>query len=201
MKWYWGVLKNYTNAKGRAGRKEYWWYQLFNILITFLLVVFEGILLGINPSFGGETFLRLSRSFEYGVFATIYLYAVLVPTVCVTIRRFHDIGKSGRWCFLFIVPFASLFCGYLMTKPGSQNINEYGAPPSVPTYKAQFQRQETDVGVFVVDQSTGEIVSERYFEPSRKAPTKISFCRNCGHKLDEESNFCSNCGTRVLREW
>lgn len=201
MKWYWLVLKNYANAKGRASRKEYWWYQVFNILIMFLLMVAEGILLAINPYFGGAMFLRFSRAFEYGVFATIYLYAVLLPTTCVTIRRFHDVGKSGRWCFLFIVPIASLYCFYLMLKPSSQEINEYGAPPGIPTYTPQYQTQETDAGVFVVDQSTGEIVSERYFDQRAKEPTKISFCRNCGHKLDEESNFCSNCGTRVLREW
>ena len=203
MKWYWKAVRNYANHNGRANRKEFWWFHIINLIITFLLIVAEGVLLIVNPSFGGKAFEIFSSTLNYGVFGTIYFFAVLPAYICVTIRRFHDIGKSGKWYWLFTIPIVSLYCLYLLAKPSVPEINEYGQPPnSVPLKDRypRYQRTENDAGVFIVDQSTGEVVSERYFDKP-KTQIKTSFCRSCGHKLDEESNFCSNCGTRVLREW
>ena len=42
MQWYLDVLKKYAVFEGRAQRKEYWFFILFNILFTFLLTIVDG---------------------------------------------------------------------------------------------------------------------------------------------------------------
>ena len=37
MNWYLEALKNYADFSGRARRKEYWLFTLFNILINIVL--------------------------------------------------------------------------------------------------------------------------------------------------------------------
>lgn len=128
MKWYWKAIKNYANANGRATRKEFWWFHAINLLIVYLLLLFEMVLLEANPSFGGQWFARFSNDLSRGVFGTIFTLITLPPYICVTIRRFHDIGKSGNWYWLFTLPIVSLYCLYLLAKPTVSEVNKYGLP-------------------------------------------------------------------------
>lgn len=50
MKWYWNGLKNYVNFEGRARRKEYWMFHLFNGIICFILLLLSLILVGLLTS-------------------------------------------------------------------------------------------------------------------------------------------------------
>lgn len=128
MKWYWSAIKNYTNAKGRATRKEFWWFYAVNLLILCLLGFLEGMVREFNPSFGGEWFAYFSGGLNRGVFGTLYSLITLPAYICVTVRRFHDIGKSGRWYFLYMLPVVSLYCLYLLAKPTEPKVNPYGDP-------------------------------------------------------------------------
>ena len=87
MKWYLKVLKNYAVFEGRARRKEYWNFILVHILIILFL---EWLLLA-----------RISA-----VPYVIYFLATFIPTIGVTIRRLHDVNKSG-W-FMWIPLYLSL---------------------------------------------------------------------------------------------
>lgn len=71
---YIGCFKKYATFKGRANRAEYWWFYLFNILAS--------ILFGILPFAG-----------------TGYYLISLVPGMAVSVRRLHDINRSGWWYF------------------------------------------------------------------------------------------------------
>ena len=82
MNWYFQVLKKYAVFSGRARRKEYWYFVLFNGIISFVLSFIEG-LAGIAAGGG------------YSVLAGIYSLAVLLPSIGVSIRRLHDTGRSG----------------------------------------------------------------------------------------------------------
>ena len=87
MHWYLKVLKNYVGFQGRARRKEYWMFVLFNSLILVMLSIVES-------------------SMDLGdVLTNIYSLAVLLPFLAVAVRRLHDRGRSG-WSLL--VPFISL---------------------------------------------------------------------------------------------
>ena len=90
MHYYTDVLKKYTVFKGRATRKEYWMFFLFNVLIVILLSIIGSIIL---KATGSKTMGKL--------LSQIYSLAVLIPSIAVTIRRFHDIGKTGWWVLYF----------------------------------------------------------------------------------------------------
>ena len=93
------VFKKYATFKGRASRSEYWWYSLFASLIALLGAVIANTLYG-DPS-------------ELTLFDIVSLL-LLLPGLAVSIRRLHDVNKSGWWLLypwlgLILVPIASLF--------------------------------------------------------------------------------------------
>ena len=109
MNYYLDVLKKYAVFKGRARRKEYWMFVLFNIIIGFALGFIEG-LLGIS---------RHGSS----VLANIYSLAILLPGIAVSIRRMHDVGKSG---WFVLIPIYNLV---LACTAGDAGENQYGPDP------------------------------------------------------------------------
>lgn len=104
MKYYLEVLKKYTQFNGRARRKEYWYFFLFNMIFSISLAVIEGA--------AGIPFL-----------SNIYSLAVLVPSIAVGVRRMHDVGKSG-WYILIPIYNIVLAC-----TEGDRGDNEYGPDP------------------------------------------------------------------------
>jgi len=98
MKWYLKAIKNYAGFTGRARRKEFWLFCLF----SYMVLVIYGFLKAILhlPEYEIETFLGM-----------VYLLAILVPGLAVTIRRLHDTGKSGYWiCIGLILSLERSFC-------------------------------------------------------------------------------------------
>ncbi len=85
MNWYIEVLKKYAVFKGRARRKEFWFFVLFNMIISLVLLAID-LLIG-----------TYSTKFEIGILNGIYLLAVLIPGIAVTVRRLHDVGRTGWW--------------------------------------------------------------------------------------------------------
>jgi len=111
VNWYLGVLKKYAEFSGRARRKEFWMFALFNIIIAVVLGIVDGFI-GM-PILGG-----------------LYSLAVLLPGIAVGARRLHDIGKSGWWLLIGFVPligFIVLIIFFVMdSNPGD---NQYGPNP------------------------------------------------------------------------
>jgi uncharacterized membrane protein YhaH (DUF805 family) len=104
MNYYIKVLKNYVNFNGRARRSEYWYFVLFNFLITMAL--------------GGVSYVINSM-----LLYNIYSVAVLLPSIAVGVRRMHDVGKSG---WFLLIPLYNL---YLACSEGDKGENEYGYDP------------------------------------------------------------------------
>lgn len=109
MKYYLSVLQNYVNFEGRARRKEYWMFFLFNMIFSYSLTFLDLLVL------------------ETGFINLIYSLAVLLPSIAVGVRRMHDVGKSG-WYIL--IPIYNLI---LAVTEGQHGANEYGADPKKPT--------------------------------------------------------------------
>lgn len=112
MNWYLDVLKKYAVFNGRARRKEYWMFFLFNIIIMVVLGIVEGIV-------GGP-----------GVLAGIYGLAVLLPGIAVSIRRLHDTDRSGWWLLIGLVPLIGAIVLLVFFVQDSQAAeNQYGPNP------------------------------------------------------------------------
>ena len=109
MKWYIKCLKQYADFNGRARRKEYWWFMLINTIITMILVICWMIpmfKMAFNAESGSEydewDVVRTMFTNPFIYIYLVYYLAMLIPSIAVTVRRLHDIGKSGFWVFLSI---------------------------------------------------------------------------------------------------
>jgi uncharacterized membrane protein YhaH (DUF805 family) len=117
MSWYIKVLKNYAVFSGRARRKEYWMFVLFNFIFYVALTIID-VITGMYSDIG------------LGVLSGIYSLALFIPALAVAVRRLHDTNRSGWWLFIALVPFvgAIILLVFLATdsQPGE---NQYGPNP------------------------------------------------------------------------
>ena len=109
--WFKKVIKNTFNYKGRARRKEYWYYILIASIIILIGFTLDGIL---------DTPDTLS-----GLAGFILFF----PSLAVTIRRLHDIGKSGWWYLISAIPLiGSLILLFWNCQETSPETNQWGVP-------------------------------------------------------------------------
>ena len=118
MNWYLQVLKKYTVFSGRARRKEYWFFVLFNIIFSIAFGIIDGVTGTFDPATG------------MGMLGALYALAVLIPSLAVTVRRLHDTGRSGWWFFIILVPLLGviIFLVFMFLDSKSED-NQYGANP------------------------------------------------------------------------
>ncbi|PBQ33821.1 hypothetical protein CNR22_19215 [Sphingobacteriaceae bacterium] len=121
MNWYLKVLKQYADFKGRARRKEYWMFFLFNFIIWMVMVAVSMIL----AITGG-----MAAAPVLSILLAIYYLGIIVPGLAVTVRRLHDQNKSGTWFFLAFFPLiGGIWLLVLMCTEGTSGPNQYGADP------------------------------------------------------------------------
>lgn len=113
------VFHKYVDFNGRASRTEYWWFALFEIIVYAALNVLGAI-------FGSDTMPGWVYFLE-GAFSL----AVLLPTIAVSVRRMHDIGKGGGWIFISLVPVIGQIWFFILTVlPGEPQANRFGPVPA-----------------------------------------------------------------------
>ena len=118
MEWYIKVLKQYTDFYGRARRREYWMFVLFNVLISLALGIIDNVI---------GTY---SAEMHTGLFEGIYSLAVLVPSLAVTVRRLHDTNRSGWWLLISLIPFLGwALLLVFMILDGTPGENRFGPDP------------------------------------------------------------------------
>jgi uncharacterized membrane protein YhaH (DUF805 family) len=111
MSWYIAVLKKYAVFSGRARRKEYWMFFLFNIIFSAVLSIID-VAIGIY------------------VLSSIYSLAVLVPSLAVSVRRLHDTNRTGWWILIGLIPFVGTIILIVFLATDSQpGENQYGPNP------------------------------------------------------------------------
>jgi uncharacterized membrane protein YhaH (DUF805 family) len=114
MNYYLSVLENYTQFSGRARRKEYWMFIFVNTIIF--------VVLGILGYFVSGQIMAIIDA--------VYGLLMLIPSLAVIVRRLHDIGKSGWWILIALVPFIGaivlLIFAVMDSQPGQ---NQYGSNP------------------------------------------------------------------------
>ena len=84
-------FQRYFDFSGRSTRAEYWWWVLFTFLAAIVLTIVDNIL-GTNSEDGGG-----------GLITGLWGLATFIPGLAVTIRRLHDINKSGWWILLALI--------------------------------------------------------------------------------------------------
>lgn len=104
-------LKNYANFKGRARRKEYWFFVLSQFIVIIIATILDSILFG-NPA----------------LFYTVVALGLFIPSLAVAVRRMHDIGKSGWLLLISIIPLIGLIVIFWLATETKQEINQWGQP-------------------------------------------------------------------------
>jgi uncharacterized membrane protein YhaH (DUF805 family) len=102
--WYSKAMKQYADFSGRARRKEYWMFFLFNVIFSFVAIL--------------------------AIITWLYYLAVLIPGLAVTVRRLHDVGKSGWWMLILLIPFVGAICLLVFLCTDSETgTNRWGKNP------------------------------------------------------------------------
>lgn len=119
------VLSKYAQFNGRACRSEYWYWILAMVLVSVVLAMIEGAVLA--PALGFEPFSPdLGQPLQL-----LMVLVIFVPLLSVSVRRLHDVGRSGWWLFIQVVPIiGGLVLLWWYIQAGDEAANEFGAPYS-----------------------------------------------------------------------
>ena len=106
------AFTRFIDFSTRSSRSEYWWFFLFYFVVNIVVNVADMMVIG------------------SGIPQLIVLLVFLIPTLAVTVRRLHDVGRSGWWIFIALVPVVGfLIILYWMVIGGEDSENRFGANP------------------------------------------------------------------------
>lgn len=109
--WVKKCFKNYTNFSGRARRKEYWYFFLFQIGLIFVAAILDYIIFG-----------------TLGLFYAVVALGMFIPALAVTVRRLHDTSHSGWWFWISVVPLLGILLIVFLASDTKPESNQWGAP-------------------------------------------------------------------------
>ncbi|PZQ66079.1 MAG: DUF805 domain-containing protein [Variovorax paradoxus] len=95
----------YADFTGRASRSEYWWFVLFEVIVLIVA--------------------QIIHQYVYAIAALGFL----LPALAAGARRLHDIGKSGWFLLLGLIPLVNFYLLFLLVQPSQTESNQFGAPP------------------------------------------------------------------------
>jgi uncharacterized membrane protein YhaH (DUF805 family) len=126
MNYYLNALRNYAIFSGRARRSEYWYFVLFNAIFSWLAIALDHFL---GTSFIINT-INGPIDFYYGYCYLIYALVVFLPSFAVLVRRLHDVGKSGWFCLIGLIPLVgAIWLLVLLFTDSMEGPNKYGLNP------------------------------------------------------------------------
>ena len=138
MNWYVEVLRKYAVFSGRSRRREYWLFTLFSSIIAAVLDYLDRFLSSpmipisgfgtppnaLGPAAPGSTVIAI------GLLGVLYSLALLVPSLAVSVRRLHDLGRSGWWLLIGLVPVIGIIVLTVFALQDSEpGENAYGPNP------------------------------------------------------------------------
>lgn len=131
-------FSNFFTFKGRARRKEYWYFILFNYLIIGLIYL-TAFFTGHCKITDINDYSTIKLNMPYNLFLTVFNIIMFFPTLSVSVRRLHDSGRSA-WCILWCGLLSICCCIgsvlwlIFMLLPGNKTANKYGENPRAPLY-------------------------------------------------------------------
>jgi len=119
------TIKNrYAKFDGRATRSEYWYFILFYFIFSIIAAILDSLV--INPMLGASS----TEAGQGGILQMIFALGLLIPSLALGIRRFHDIGKSGWWILIGFIPILGLLALiYFYVQDSQAGSNLYGENP------------------------------------------------------------------------
>ena len=132
MNWYLKVIRNYAVFTGRARRKEFWMFMLFNMIFILIVEIIGTIIFMVLTSVGVDILYSYMVNM---IIIPIYLLAIFIPSLAVSVRRLHDLGKSGWYMLLPLIPIVGFFWLMVLFCFDSEPLeNEYGNNPKDDSY-------------------------------------------------------------------
>lgn len=132
------VFSNYVTFRGRASRSEFWWWYLFTAIVSLVLEIISRPL---HLTYGATEYVfgegadaMIVAVPGTSILSTIWALAVLLPTLAVATRRFHDSNKSAwNWFWLLLTPLCGI--GFIILLiwwilPSTPGPNRYGDGPA-----------------------------------------------------------------------
>jgi len=114
--YYLDAFRKFADFSGRATRSQYWFFVLFNFIISLVLGFIDSI-------FG-------LYSDGMGFLSAIYGLVVLIPALALSVRRLHDTNRSGWWLLVLFIPIVGIFVFlYFMIQDSTPGANRYGPNP------------------------------------------------------------------------
>ena len=125
-------FKKFFDFKGRARRSEFWWFELFVLIVTLVWSIL-GSFISVAVIFGsgGEDFNVTNYVITLSVIIFLPILFLMIPQYAVTTRRLHDTGRSGWWIVLSLIigiAYAAAYIKALM--PMWERIDEGAIPAS-----------------------------------------------------------------------
>ena len=112
------ALKKYAVFSGRSRRKEYWYFALFLVALGLLLSLIDGLIGTFNSPAGIESL------------SDVFKILLVIPGIAVSVRRLHDIDRSGWWFLISLVPLIGVIALIvLLVQDGTPGSNRYGPNP------------------------------------------------------------------------
>lgn len=116
MKWYFETLRKYAVFAGRARRREYWMFELWNTLVLAALIIID-----VRVSASGHD--------DRAVLTGLYLLATAVPSLASLVRRLHDTNHSGWAILIGLIPLGQFVLLRFLIKDGDPGVNRFGLNP------------------------------------------------------------------------
>ena len=124
----------YASWQGRAPRSEFWWFQLFVVVVSFVLSALDAAL-GLVVDLGSETVETTSGPITFfngdlGALSTIWAIVIFLPSLAVLVRRLHDTDRTGWWYWILLVPcIGPIVIIVFMLLPSTRGDNRFGTDP------------------------------------------------------------------------
>lgn len=104
-------LTKYVDFSGRARRSEYWYFFLFNLILSVIASMIDKVI-------------------GHNIVSLIVTFALLLPGIAVTVRRLHDIGKKWVWILISLIPLVGWILIIVYTcQDSTPGENEFGPNP------------------------------------------------------------------------
>jgi uncharacterized membrane protein YhaH (DUF805 family) len=110
-------FSQYATFQGRSPRSEFWYFALFTTSASIVIRILDALTFGFNPV-------------GPGVLDGLFSLAVFLPTIAVSVRRLHDIDRSGWWWWLWLIPIIGWIVLLIwMITVGNERENSHGPDP------------------------------------------------------------------------
>jgi uncharacterized membrane protein YhaH (DUF805 family) len=142
MEWMILPFKRYAEFSGRSRRMEYWMFALLNVIVVtvlmFVVLGAGGAASVLEAEASGDPSAGLAALFGgMGLLILVWILAIFIPSIAVTVRRLHDRDMSGWWYLGAIICGMIPYIGFLvsiaflvlMALPGTPGPNRFGPDP------------------------------------------------------------------------